>query len=96
MSKIEENVVMEEQQKDEEIIEVSIVEKQTLGAKVKNCAKKVISSKPAKIVGGVVLVAAGALGAVALSKRNNNGDDDDICDALPLDEADDGVVITEI
>lgn len=57
-------------------VEVTAVEKETFGTKIKNGAKKVFSSKPAKIVGGVLLAAGGAVVGYSYAKRDQNDDTD--------------------
>ena len=51
-------------------VEVTVEAKESFGTKLKNGAKKVFSSKPAKIVGGVVLAAGGAIVGYSFANRN--------------------------
>ncbi len=66
-----------------ENVEVAVVEKEGFGTKIKNGAKKVFSSKPAKIVGGVLLAAGGAVVGYSIGSRKN---DDDVDDDYDYDE----------
>ena len=70
------NEVEETKETKESVGEITVVEKEGFGTKIKNGAKKVFSSKPAKIVGGVVLAVGGAI--VGYSYANRNRDDNDL------------------
>ena len=59
-----------------ENVEVAVVEKEGFGTKIKNGAKKVFSSKPAKIIGGVLLAAGGAVVGYTVGSRKNDDYDD--------------------
>ena len=69
---------MEENNAIETVENVNVVveEKIGLGTKIKNGAKKVFSSKPAKIVGGVLLAAGGAVVGYSFANRNKDVDYD--------------------
>lgn len=60
-----------------ENVEVAVVETEGFGTKIKNGAKKVFSSKPAKIVGGVLLAAGGAIVGYKIGSSNSDSDDVD-------------------
>ena len=60
-----------------ENVEVAVVEKEGFGTKIKNGAKKVFSSKPAKIVGGVLLAAGGAIVGYKIGSSNSDSNDVD-------------------
>lgn len=49
---------------------VSVEVKEGFGTKIKNGAKKVFSSKPAKIIGGVLLTAGGVAVGYSFGRRN--------------------------
>ena len=65
-------------------VEVAVVEKEGFFQKVGNGCKKVFSSKPAKIIGGVVLAAGGGFVGYQLGK-NSSEDQPEVC----YDEDDD-------
>lgn len=78
---------MENTQKD--VVEnttVTVVEKEGFGTKIKNGAKKVFSSKPAKIVGGVLLAAGGAVVGYAFGSRDKDCDEYDDYNEYDEDE----------
>lgn len=67
-----------------EVVDVQVVEKEGLGTRIKNGAKKVFSSKPAKIVGGVLLAAGGAVVGYSFANRDKDQDYDyDDYDEVP-------------
>ena len=65
-------------------IEVSVVEKDGLLTRTKNGAKKIFSSKPAKIVGGVLLGLTG--GAIGYGIGKAAGSSTDECDCYDEDD----------
>jgi len=67
---------MENTQNVVEDVEVAVVEKEGFGMRFKNGAKKVFSSKPAKIIGGVLLAAGGAVVGYKIGSSSENSDDD--------------------
>jgi len=67
---------MENTEKVVEEVGVAVVEKEGFGTRVKNGAKKVFSSKPAKIIGGVLLAAGGAVVGYKIGSSNSDSDDD--------------------
>lgn len=71
---MDENKVVETVETTEVVGEVQVVEKESFGTRFKNGAKKVFSSKPAKVIGGVLLAAGGAV--VGYSFAKNSGNDD--------------------
>ena len=60
-----------------DVTDVQVVEKESFGTKIKNGAKKVFSSKPAKIIGGVLLAAGGAVVGYSYAKRDDATVDDE-------------------
>lgn len=68
---------MENTEKVVENVEVEVVEKEGFGTKFKNGAKKVFSSKPAKIIGGVLLAAGGAVVGYKIGSSGSESDDVD-------------------
>ena len=68
---------MENTQNVVEDVEVAVVEKEGFGTKIKNGAKKVFSSKPAKIVGGVLLAAGGAIVGYTIGSSGSENDEVD-------------------
>jgi hypothetical protein len=60
-----------------ENVEVAVVEKEGFGTRIKNGAKKVFSSKPAKIVGGVLLAAGGAIVGYKIGSSGSESDEVD-------------------
>ena len=68
MADVKKNVV--------ENVEVAVVEKEGFGSRIKNGAKKVFSSKPAKIVGGVLLAAGGAIVGYKIGSSGSESDDE--------------------
>lgn len=60
----------------ENVVEVAVVEKEGFGTRIKNGAKKVFSSKPAKIVGGVLLAAGGAIVGYKIGSSGSDSDDE--------------------
>lgn len=73
---MEENKVAEVVE-ESNIGELTVVEKESFGTKIKNGAKKVFSSKPAKIIGGVLLAAGGAVVGYSYAKRDDATVDDE-------------------
>ena len=67
-----------------EVVDVAVVEKESFFTKVGNGCKKVFSSKPAKIIGGVVLAAGGGFVGYQIGK-NSSEDQPEVC----YDEDDD-------
>ena len=67
---------MENTQNVVENVEVAVVETEGFGTRIKNGAKKVFSSKPAKIVGGVLLAAGGAIVGYKIGSSNSDSDTD--------------------
>jgi hypothetical protein len=67
---------MENTQNVVEDVEVAVVEKEGFGTRVKNGAKKVFSSKPAKIIGGVLLAAGGAVVGYKIGSSGTESSDD--------------------
>ena len=67
---------MENKQNVVENVEVAVVETEGFGTRIKNGAKKVFSSKPAKIVGGVLLAAGGAIVGYKIGSSNSDSDTD--------------------
>ena len=67
---------MENTEKIVENVEVAVVEKEGFGTKIKNGAKKVFSSKPAKIVGGVLLAAGGAIVGYKIGSSGSDNSED--------------------
>ena len=68
---------MENTEKVVENVEVAVVETEGFGTKLKNGAKKVFSSKPAKIIGGVLLAAGGAVVGYKIGSSNESSDEVD-------------------
>lgn len=58
-----------------ENVEVAVVEKEGFGTRVKNGAKKVFSSKPAKIIGGVLLAAGGGFIGYKIGSSGSESDE---------------------
>jgi len=77
---------MENTQSVVENTTVTVVEKEGLGTKIKNGAKKVFSSKPAKIVGGILLAAGGAVAGYAFGSRGCGCDEYDGYDEYDEEE----------
>ena len=67
---------MENTEKVVENVEVAVVETEGFGTKLKNGAKKVFSSKPAKIIGGVLLAAGGAVVGYKIGSSGSESDDE--------------------
>lgn len=84
--KVEEQ--LDETAENAEIVEIKTEQKVPFKEKVKAGAKKVINSKPAKIIGGIGLVAVGVAGALlATGSGKSNGDCID-ADFTELDDID--------
>ena len=67
---------MEDTEKVVEAVDVAVVEKEGFGSKIKNGAKKVFSSKPAKIVGGVLLAAGGVIVGYKIGSSGSESDEE--------------------
>ena len=81
-----------------EVVDVQVVEKEGLGTRIKNGAKKVFSSKPAKIVGGVLLAAGGAVVGYSFANRDKDQDydyDEDFDDYDEVPEVEESVEVAD-
>ena len=88
-----ENKAAEVKQETENVGEITVIQKDGFGTKIKNGAKKVFSSKPAKIVGGVLLAAGGAVVGYSIGKSKTG--DDEYYDEEDVDFSDDEVIEDE-
>lgn len=62
---------------DDEPIRVMVDKKEGFGERCKNFFGKVVNSTPGKIVGGVLLIGLGAVGAVLAVALKSDDDDED-------------------
>ena len=85
----------------ENVGELTVVQKEGFGTKIVKGAKKVFSSKPAKIIGGVLLAAGGAVVGYSYANRDKNDydsfeDDEDFYDEDEFDMPEEEIPDTQV
>lgn len=79
---------VKEVNEQEVVSEVTVVEKEGFFTKVGNGAKKVVSSKPFKIIGGILITAGSAFVGYEIGKNGSNNGEIDYDEDVDFDDYD--------